>query len=342
MAQIDLLEQVHMGNTKVISSLMNHQLGAQGMVIEVDRQDDCMQIAITDLGRSPNGSGKIPNRKALGSMIQKWLIKIGVRNVSTVRISLQRSEQSEPVWIDEFALPTDSQSVAPVNSRLTSQPNFLTNLQPNPNQIPHTSQPKSPYIKFPSNLAISKQTPNLNGSDREDFVMELLGEFSDPLSKLAYPQTATSQTATSQTAILGSNAQNTDLNPPLIPLPTLPPVTPLTTMGFYHGKNHHASLNPESISTNGTASSDFSNPADKPSLSKLNQFSQVLAQTPSLPIQILQYCLTCLFLVALIPSIHYLTGSSHVGKSTAAKLLGNTLSNYNLAAYIPQRIAKHS
>ncbi|WP_425217771.1 hypothetical protein [Tumidithrix helvetica] len=335
MAQINLLEQVRIGNTKVISSLMNRQLSAQGMAVEVDRQDDCMQISITDLGRSLNGSRKVPNRKALGVMIQKWLIKIGVGNVSRVRISWQRSKQSEPVWIDEFALPSDSQSVSPVNAH-QNRPN----LQPNPHPISRTSQTKSPYIKFQSAPSASSKTPNLNGrdrGDRDDLVMELLGEFKDPLSQLAYPQTATFQAD-----ILRSSSQNMDLNPPLLPLPALPPVTPLTVMGFYHGKKHHTSLNPESKSPNGTASSDFLTHANKTSLSKLNQFSQIIAQTPSLPIQILQYCMTCLFLVALIPGIHYLTGSFHLGKGVTSKFLGNTLSNYNGAEYISQRIARHS
>jgi hypothetical protein len=381
MAQIDLLEQVYMGNTEVISSLMNRQLSAQGMIVAVDRLDDCMLIAITDLSRSLNGSKKIPNRKALGSMIQKWLIKIGVSNVSKVQVSLKKSQQSAPIWTDEFvlspSLSPDSTAIdtedaldlppvhllpkaqkqappisladssskinAKVDADHKASSEFLLN-----SVLSTPTQNGGTYIKFSSDSVISPKvtaslpdTPiNLNGKSNNGFGNHLLT-----------PPLASPQVGLLENDLL----DNPEMEPPLQPLPALPPVTPLTVLGFHTGKHHPPHPAIDRINGNGSLSLVSDRVADqvvtqisdskKKPVGFFQAFSDAIVHTPSLPIQIFQCAVASLLIVTLIPSIHFLTGSSTVSspiKNGSPKPLWHMLKNNISTVYIPQKLGKHS
>jgi hypothetical protein len=384
MAQLDLLEQVYLGNTEVISDLMNQQLSAQGFIVSVERQDDCMQIAITDMSRSLFGSQKTPNRKALGTMIQKWLLKIGVSNVSKIRVSLKKSQQSDPIWIDELPLVSllspdllansstnlaavsTPKGIAPpqkanLNSKIDSYKNFTTISRngahhstnseqvSDPKLVPSFSQSNDASIKLPSDAvtnasrhtassrsnSISNQSSSLNGKAQQISTV-------DPLNRF---------TSLSQVGLLEKDLdkERSELDLPILPLPTLPPVNPLSVLGFHRNPSDrtifHADSSYSSNPLNRSDALGLPNNVRNQSLASLGLLSWLmrsLTQTPRLPVQILHYCLACLFLVALIPSIHVLAGRSSVGKSSPPKLLWNTL-NHNISVVsIPKPVGKHS
>ena len=104
MMQPSLLEFAKQGNVKVLASLMNSLLKAHGMMADLSKEDDCLQILIESDRRSLTEEFRTPNRTALVSMIQKWLITIGVENISKVQVSWQRTGQDCPTWTEEFEL----------------------------------------------------------------------------------------------------------------------------------------------------------------------------------------------------------------------------------------------
>jgi hypothetical protein len=104
-----LLEQAKQGNVKVIAALMNRQLKAQGMMADIQRHDDRLEILIESDRPSLTADYKVPNQGALVAMIEKWLLALEVTPIAKAKVSWQLSGQVQPAWSEEFWLNPDLQ-----------------------------------------------------------------------------------------------------------------------------------------------------------------------------------------------------------------------------------------
>lgn len=104
MTQTSLLEQAKQGNVKVLASLMNRLLKSHGMMADLNRDGDRLEILIESDKRSLTEEFRIPNRPALVLMIKKWLVTLGVQTISKVEVSWQRTGEDCPAWSEEFEL----------------------------------------------------------------------------------------------------------------------------------------------------------------------------------------------------------------------------------------------
>lgn len=100
MSQSSLVQLAKQGNVKVIAALMNRLLKPQGMVAEINRQNDRLEILI----ESETGEQRIPNQQALVTTIRKWLTTLEIQSVSQVTVFWQKAGQVAPTWAETFDL----------------------------------------------------------------------------------------------------------------------------------------------------------------------------------------------------------------------------------------------
>ena len=104
MAQNPLVEQAKQGNVNAIASLMNRLLKSQGMLANVERDGDRLEILIESDLRSLDDEVRIPKRQVLVRMIKKWFVTLEVKTVSAIKISWQQTGSHEPAWTEEIYL----------------------------------------------------------------------------------------------------------------------------------------------------------------------------------------------------------------------------------------------
>jgi hypothetical protein len=104
MSQNPLVEQAKQGNVNAIASLMNRLLKSQGMLANVEREGDRLEILIESDLRSLDDEVRIPKRQILVGMIKKWFVTLEVQTISSLRISWQQTGFDEPAWTDEVSL----------------------------------------------------------------------------------------------------------------------------------------------------------------------------------------------------------------------------------------------
>ena len=104
MAQNPLVEQAKQGNVNAIASLMNRLLKSQGMLANVERDGDRLEILIESDLRSLDDEVRIPKRQVLVRMIKKWFVTLEVKTVSAIKISWQQTGSHEPAWTEEIHL----------------------------------------------------------------------------------------------------------------------------------------------------------------------------------------------------------------------------------------------
>ncbi len=108
MAQNPLVEQAKQGNVNAIASLMNRLLKSQGMLANVEREGDRLEILIESDLRSLDDEVRIPKRQILIGMLKKWFLTLEVQNVSSIIISWQQTGSNEPAWTEEIYLVEQS------------------------------------------------------------------------------------------------------------------------------------------------------------------------------------------------------------------------------------------
>lgn len=137
MAKNPLVEQAKQGNVNAIASLMNRLLKSQGMLANVERDGDRLEILIESDLRSLDDEVRIPKRDILVGMLKKWFITLEIQNVASIRISWQQAGESEPVWTEEIYLvepvkPSEKLSLPPLPKLSQLSPRDRPEKQPAP------------------------------------------------------------------------------------------------------------------------------------------------------------------------------------------------------------------
>ena len=107
MAQNPMIEQARQGNVAAITDLMNRLLKSQGMLANVEREGDHLEVLIksdkSDL-RSLDDELQVPNRQVLMRMLEKLFSTLEVQAISRITISWQQTGFDKPVWTEEISL----------------------------------------------------------------------------------------------------------------------------------------------------------------------------------------------------------------------------------------------
>lgn len=288
MTQNPLVEQAKEGNISAIASLMNRLLKSQGMLANVERSGDRLDILIESDLRSLDDEMRIPKRQVLVGMLKKWFITLEVQNVSTIVISWQQAGASEPAWTEEVVLVEteiqlnqESPQVSQNSGVMTaSEPRKLPPLPvfpPKPmseRNLPTGDRPLSLDVQLPSTqTTVSPDLDEMFG-DTDGF-----GGFDNTeiaVNPLAPPPDLNSIS----TSAIGES--------PSILLSDIPAEPNLT----------------DSLSSTKTSVGNFS--------------WQSLLTTPSVPFQFLQYLVVCAILVLGIRGIHAALGGGAKGAKPAA------------------------
>jgi hypothetical protein len=122
MAQNPLVEQAKQGNINAISSLMNRLLKSQGMLANVERDGDRLEILIESDLRSLDDEVRIPKRQVLVGMLRKWFITLEVKTVSSIIISWQQTGSVEPAWTEEINLGDRGTAIVRENGGIIEPP----------------------------------------------------------------------------------------------------------------------------------------------------------------------------------------------------------------------------
>jgi len=104
MAQNPLIEQAKQGNVNAIASLMNRLLKSQGMLANVERDGDHLEVLIESDLRSLDDEVRIPKRQVLVGMLKKWFLTLEVQSISSITVSWQQTGFEEPAWTEEISL----------------------------------------------------------------------------------------------------------------------------------------------------------------------------------------------------------------------------------------------
>jgi len=119
MSQNPLVEQAKQGNINAIGSLMNRLLKSQGMLANVERDGDRLEILIESDLRSLDDEVRIPKRQVLVGMLRKWFITLEVKTVSSITISWQQTGSDEPAWTEEINLGDREDVIVSENGGIT-------------------------------------------------------------------------------------------------------------------------------------------------------------------------------------------------------------------------------
>jgi hypothetical protein len=122
MAQNPLVEQAKQGHINAIASLMNRLLKSQGMLANVERDGDRLEILIESDLRSLDDEVRIPKRQVLVGMLRKWFITLEVKTVSSIIISWQQTGSVEPAWTEEINLGDRGTAIVRENGGIIEPP----------------------------------------------------------------------------------------------------------------------------------------------------------------------------------------------------------------------------
>lgn len=96
MTQPNLLEQAKKGDVNAIASLINRSLQNQGINVEANLEDSCLQVWLK--------SNQIPDRQTSVAFIRKGMMSLGVTSIKTVRVYAQQTSEDIPSWDEEVEL----------------------------------------------------------------------------------------------------------------------------------------------------------------------------------------------------------------------------------------------
>lgn len=169
MAQNPLVEQAKQGHVNAIASLMNRLLKSQGMLANVEREGDRLEILIESDLRSLDDEVRIPKRQILVGMLKKWFLTLEVQNVSSIIVSWQQTGFEEPAWTEEIYLVEQSGQKISENGGV-DQAQRRPSIPPLP-LLPHKSIPER-----------NKPSGDRNLGDSSPDLDEMFGEIDSPTS----------------------------------------------------------------------------------------------------------------------------------------------------------------
>ncbi|MBD2152151.1 hypothetical protein H6F44_18795 [Pseudanabaena sp. FACHB-1277] len=287
MTQNPLVEQAKEGNISAIASLMNRLLKSQGMLANVERIGDRLDVLIESDLRSLDDEMRVPKRQVLVGMLKKWFITLDVQNVSTIVISWQQAGSVEPAWTEEVAL-------VETENRLNQEPSEISQ---NSGVIPTTEPRKLPPLPvFPPKPMLERNSPTGDRPLSLDAQLPIAPKASPDLDEM-FGDTDGFDVSDNTAIAIEPLVQPPMPSPNLDPFPTLNDET-------------NALLSDMSVETELTAPDSAANlPSDR-------QFSwQSLLSTPSVSFQFLQYLVVCAIIVVGLRGIHAALG----GGTKAAK-----------------------
>ncbi|MCY7333690.1 MAG: hypothetical protein LH649_13780 [Pseudanabaena sp. CAN_BIN31] len=171
MSQNPLVEQAKQGNINAIASLMNRLLKSQGMLANVERDGDRLEILIESDLRSLDDEMRIPKRQVLVGMLRKWFITLEVKTVSSIIVSWQQTGSDEPAWTEEINLGDRRDTIVSENGGITEPPSQLKIL-------PLPVLPRKPMLERNdlSDRANSQKPPTASNPDLD----EMFGAIESP------------------------------------------------------------------------------------------------------------------------------------------------------------------
>lgn len=290
MTQNPLVEQAKEGNISAIASLMNRLLKSQGMLANVERIGDRLDVLIESDLRSLDDEMRVPKRQVLVGMLKKWFITLDVQNVSTIVISWQQAGSVEPAWTEEVAL-------VETENRLDQEPSEISQ---NSGVIPTTEPRKLPPLPvFPPKPMLERNSPTGDRPLSLDAQLPIAPKASPDLDEMFGDTDGFDGFDVSDNTAIAIEP----LVQPPMPSPNLDPFPTLND-------ETNALLSDMSVETELTAPDSAAN------LPSNRQFSwQSLLSTPSVSFQFLQYLVVCAIIVVGLRGIHAALG----GGAKAAK-----------------------
>lgn len=278
MAQNPLVEQAKLGNVNAIASLMNRLLKSQGMLANVERDGDCLEILIESDLRSLNDEVRIPKRQILVGMLKKWFVTLEVQTVSSIKISWQQTGADQPAWTEEiFLVEPDNRDISQ-NGGIT-EPQRRPKIQP----LPVFSPPPMHESNLSSDRADSKSNPPSSSPDLD----EMFGEINSPS---LLPNTTSVSNLSSDLESFKSSPDEE-----LLFFADVPPTPePQAEIRSFQSE-------PQSELTSSSSSPAW----------------QTLVKTPSFAIQFLQYCVVCAIIILTLRGLHAALGSSKAPKAAS-------------------------
>lgn len=303
-----LVEQAKQGDVNAIASLMNRLLKSQGMLANVERIGDRLEILIESDLRSLDDEMRIPKRPVLVGMIKKWFVTIEVQTVSSLKISWQQTGSEEPAWTEEiFLVEQEAQETQGNNISDTSEEilgNVLGNggLSETKARLTIPPLPVLPRRTMPeqSMPEQSRDRVNNDSSATSPDLDAMFGEtrVSESLQSIAVPE------------YLSSDLEN----PKSFQDPEV-----LLLANVSHPETIDTTIDEKvSREIDEEISEEIDNIQTEEISPAINPLAKFLFQTPSLPIQFAQYIVVCAVIILALRGIHTALGTPKVLKTTSA------------------------
>lgn len=292
MTQNPLVEQAKEGNISAIASLMNRLLKSQGMLANVERSGDRLDILIESDLRSLDDEMRVPKRQVLVGMLKKWFITLEVQNVSTIVISWQQAGASEPAWTEEVALLETEIRLNRESPQISQNSGVMTASEPRklPPLPVFPPKPMSERNMPTGDRPLSLDVPLPNTSSKASTDLDEMFGDTDGFDSFDNTEIAINPLAQEPNLAINSTSTPALSDSPNIFLSDVPVEPNL----------------PDAL------------PSSEKSPSAGNFSWQTFLATPSVPFQFLQYLVVCAILIIGIRGIHAaLGGGAKVQKPAA-------------------------
>jgi hypothetical protein len=327
MSENPLVEQAKQGDVNAIGSLMNRLLKSQGMLANVERSGDRLEILIESDLRSLDDEMRIPKRPVLVGMIKKWFVTIEVKTVSSLKISWQQAGSEEPAWTEEIFLVEQESQETQGSNVIASTEKAVANVLGNGGlsetkagltipPLPVFPRRAMPEQDIPKQSMPEQYRDRLNSDDSATSpdLDVMFGESNVDESNFGETNVTESLQSISAPEYLSSDLENpqsfqhpevlflADVAPPeMANVVTAPELNRELERELEQDLEQEVSnSNPEEISP------------------ESNSLSKILFQTPSIPIQFAQYVVICAVIIFAIRGIHAALGTTKAPKTTSA------------------------
>lgn len=284
MTQNLLVEQAKKGHINAIAALMNRLLKSQGMLANVERDGDCLDVLIESDLRSLDDEVRVPKRQILVGMLKKWFLTLEVQTVSRIKISWQQAGSEKPAWTEEVILVSPTPN-APENV-----------LEDNPDNL--DNNPGASLNSPPSDRSNKATTATVANPDLDEMFAEI---------SVDVPESSNFQTESLlqlDIPLIGDtgDAENTSIENAIADITDITDIAEDTTQN-----------------TSAEAISEVINDDQSQQISPTKSFAwQVLFQTPSFTIQVLQYIVACVLIIIALRGIHAAFGGGKAPKTATA------------------------
>ncbi|NMF57472.1 hypothetical protein [Pseudanabaena yagii] len=279
MAQNPMIEQAKQGNVSAITALMNRLLKSQGMLANVEREGDRLEVLIESDLRSLDDEVRVPKRQVLVRMLKKWFRTLEVQTISKITISWQQAGFDAPAWTEEISLLDDDTDITDI-----------TDIPQNGGGAASQERPRIPPLPIfpPKSMRNDEQRDRSSekiSSTSETDLDEIFGEVSHPVS---LPNIPTRQNFSSESEYKQPFPEAEPFF--LADVPAIPDSSP-TDEGISDFQSPKFTFNPRTLTT--------------------------IFTTPSFAIQLIQYVLICGVIILTLRGIHGVFGGGKAPKAAS-------------------------